>query len=1385
MSELLEELRAERAAIEERAEIARLKVELDDLKWAAEQGRLVMEAVSEPVFVDPREHLYDDPTFGNGRYGTMFSRLEDRLDGKYLPIYETEQDLAMIRAQGRALAECFISGQNIIRNLNNYTIADGFTVEAKQKTRDCPRELVEAVQKVIDQFIEDNDWKADLETECHGRSREDGECALSLRPNGWRTKAQILEPDQILQPSNAWQLDQWLGCHDQFVSSWSFGVHTRARDTSDALGYHVIHNTSGTDWEYMPAGNVRLAMRLRTGCLELIKRNVPRSAKRGFTDFFPGIKHLQQTERCLLNTEKGGALQASIAFIRQHMPAATNDQIAQMRAAAATGSYTKQLGAMGSRTQYQQKFEGGTIIDTNGTEYKYGPLGQSSAPNFIEIVQAGFRYAGSLWAMPEYMISADASNNNFASILVSGSPFVQARASDQRFYGSRFRRVFWLAVRIAFEAGFFQKFGIRFFEQLEQMVEILLTPPDITIADELKDAQVKALEHAHGALSAETWTKESGRDVATEQANLAKEAQQQTMMGGGMMGGAGPDGIGGDYGGGGFGPHGRRPQPGQGGGGAAGGEYMGTTRLQQKRLFSTIGEVLQKVAAGEIRSSMAAEYLGALGLGPERIQRLLADIQDDGKLTPENAAALAEDAALMAIGTLLMEDCGTGNGGFKPGNNCATEDGGGSSIAGSGGGASDGISKAAGLIKAAGKKLPKLEDVEAHLGDTVSIEDYETLLTKIGLDPIAAAEDAYERRKKSGDNIATKSVVIHARHLLHVADREGRGADVIKEAGDAKGVELTSEDGTRKLLIHPSPRKNETGKWQLTRVDDKGPFGHQIFDTRDEALQAAVGAHPNGAYYDEGDSGYKITAKSGSGKRIAESYSGDCDWLSVPLFEDCGILELIGGDNCGTGAGGFQPGNKCAEEDGISSESGGTDRGQAREKPGTIGTQTQQKATGQGTPRKLIDKLKTDGGFTYNVVHENSPTKGFVVSTSLENERIFKADEITEEAVQKYLDERAKIFEAQPDAHVGGWYNEKTGEFYLDVSRVIDTEAEAVELAKKHNQEAIYDIAGGKSIFVNQGDALRKAGGSGATEAVRLSTGDAGESDRGKNEGDGKAKSEPPGRIEHPKSADDVDRYIAEVKKHPHFKQIEERLATLSKEAPEAGVAFWSKAKHSDAAGNYTPERKAVHERIIGALLNPKAATKEGERPLAVLTLGPPGAGKTTVMNREAVNFKGREFTAINPDDVKEKLPGYEGWNAGALHEESTDVANRFLMPKALEARHNIIYDSTGTRYDKMSRIVEGFEKAGYDVYLINVELPAHKAVGRAWDRFEHNAFGEVDESRPPGRYVPLEYVTHIGSKPATTFAKLKELPGVQGWLAVSTDVEPGKPHKELERGSR
>jgi hypothetical protein len=319
--------------------------------------------------VDPLEWLYDDSSFGRS-LGPL-SHIGDRDDGKSRPIIETEHDLAVIRGTARLLVKSIPTAIGVLKNLTNFCMGTGFSYKAtpRQNTQHVPLQLVDMVGQVIDEFLDDNDWVGDFERELFTRSRRDGEFFLALypQPTG-RVEARVIEPEQITEPEDPRSLEDWLGT--EFASSWSFGIHTDANDVQHVHGYHVRWNSTGSDWDYLPVERV-----------EHVKLNVDRNVKRGLSDFYAVRSHLEGAEKLLRNTREGAAVQAAIAFIREHVPGTTPAQIQSLSSSTALSHYTQQT-KTGSRTRYVSKYEPGTVLDVaSGMQYKPGPLGSSHGPN--------------------------------------------------------------------------------------------------------------------------------------------------------------------------------------------------------------------------------------------------------------------------------------------------------------------------------------------------------------------------------------------------------------------------------------------------------------------------------------------------------------------------------------------------------------------------------------------------------------------------------------------------------------------------------------------------------------------------------------------------------------------------------------------------------------------------------------------------------------------------------------------------------------------------------------------------------------------------------------------------------------------------------------------
>ena len=106
--------------------------------------------------------------------------------------------------------------------------------------------------------------------------------------------------------------------------------------------------------------------------------------------------------------------------------------------------------------------------------------------------------------------------------------------------------------------------------------------------------------------------------------------------------------------------------------------------------------------------------------------------------------------------------------------------------------------------------------------------------------------------------------------------------------------------------------------------------------------------------------------------------------------------------------------------------------------------------------------LMDNGGFTYNPNTFGLTDKGYAVGVYPHHAKVL--DQAGPNDLEDFLASRSRVFEHDPDAQMGGWFDKDSGKTYLDVTKVKPTEQEALDLARQFNQKAIYDIGGGREI---------------------------------------------------------------------------------------------------------------------------------------------------------------------------------------------------------------------------------------------------------------------------------------------------------------------------------
>lgn len=108
---------------------------------------------------------------------------------------------------------------------------------------------------------------------------------------------------------------------------------------------------------------------------------------------------------------------------------------------------------------------------------------------------------------------------------------------------------------------------------------------------------------------------------------------------------------------------------------------------------------------------------------------------------------------------------------------------------------------------------------------------------------------------------------------------------------------------------------------------------------------------------------------------------------------------------------------------------------------------------------------RANGGFTYRVHDGMFPKTGFAVALAKAYERTGPGD-LQDHHVADYYADHVRTLDAAREVYgnvcLGAWHYD--GQWYLDISVVCDSLAQALAWGRENNQIAVYDLATGESI---------------------------------------------------------------------------------------------------------------------------------------------------------------------------------------------------------------------------------------------------------------------------------------------------------------------------------
>lgn len=412
----------------------------------------------------------------------------------------TEEELRMLREESRWFARRQPFYISALVNRINYLVGSGhrYTIRAR-KGQEIDDETLNRAMGEIEEFCERVGWQFRQE-EIQRRLDRDGEAFLRFfRVQDGRLDVRFIEPERIGTPPAA---------NNSMVRC---GVEHAPGDVEQVLAYwHQLDPTRPDRFERIEGADIQ---HRRAGVDSTWPRGLPLSE--GIAD------NLRRSWKLLRNITTVAGIQAAIAIVRKHQRA-TGGTVQEYAARAAQQNNP----GTGTATEDYQRFPPGAIVDTpTGIEYDF-PAGGIDVSKFTAGVQAELRAIASALVMPEFMLTADASNANYSSTMVSEGPSVK---HFERLQSSTIWADCEVMRRVLEEA---ERAG-RLPEGLHRMVIIDGEAPATQARNRLADAQADEIHVRNGAMSPQTMAARDGRDW-TQEGELMDAAEEATGIGLGM-----------------------------------------------------------------------------------------------------------------------------------------------------------------------------------------------------------------------------------------------------------------------------------------------------------------------------------------------------------------------------------------------------------------------------------------------------------------------------------------------------------------------------------------------------------------------------------------------------------------------------------------------------------------------------------------------------------------------------------------------------------------------------------------------------------------------------------------------------------------------------------
>jgi len=420
--------------------------------------------------------------------------------------YINEIELRQIRARSRVFAQTNPYAIGATRNRMAYVVGSGHTYKVLSRDPDDADErLLDDCRKALEAFRKRNKWDK-RQKETVRRLDRDGERFLRLfvDEEAGELNVRFVEPLEVQNPPERTAADGvYFGIEFKRIAN---GAELPIYDVETPVNYFLVN--IGTLGEV-----TSLRETVPAGQMQHLKANVDLTWPRGLPTWYALQNHLSDAVRTLKATGKIVEFRARIGMIRRHINA-VRDSVSHVLAKTKDDE---------SRIQTAGRYPYAAIIDTSdATEYQF-PSGTVPVDGNVAAIQAELRACAAALAMPEYMLSGDASNANYSSTMVSEGPAVKTFEEMQADLIDADVEIMERQLVIAAKTGLIH---CATEEDILEKVKVEAEPPIIKSENRLHEAKADQILLQAQVMSKETIAARHGLVYADERDKIALEADE-------------------------------------------------------------------------------------------------------------------------------------------------------------------------------------------------------------------------------------------------------------------------------------------------------------------------------------------------------------------------------------------------------------------------------------------------------------------------------------------------------------------------------------------------------------------------------------------------------------------------------------------------------------------------------------------------------------------------------------------------------------------------------------------------------------------------------------------------------------------------------------------